>query len=147
MPNAEITSPPHQHNAETTPAFRGPECSSQPPQMAAEQPRKMKNRVKIQLSIEIGQSQSDANTWARKLMFGAQATGAVIPMALDSGNQNTEKPYAMPMHRWMANAAGGTSQRLKPGLAMMRSLDKNAGCATMPLSLTCVFIIISPSWM
>src|ERR1043165_1369271 len=28
----------------------------------------------------------------------------------------------MPMHRWMASAAGGTSQRLKPGPAMVRSL-------------------------
>ena len=25
------------------------------------------------------------------------------------------------MHRWMASAAGGTSQRLKPGGAMMRA--------------------------
>ena len=25
------------------------------------------------------------------------------------------------MHRWMQSAAGGTSQRLKPGFAMMRS--------------------------
>src|ERR1700751_1805236 len=28
----------------------------------------------------------------------------------------------MPMHKWMANAAGGTSQRLKRGPAMVRSL-------------------------
>ena len=42
----------------------------------------------------------------------------------NSGNQNTEKPYAMPMHRWMASAAGGTSQRLNPGPAMMRSLSR-----------------------
>ena len=27
-----------------------------------------------------------------KLMSGAQATGAVIPSALDNGSQNTEKP-------------------------------------------------------
>src|SRR5687767_12592311 len=27
----------------------------------------------------------------------------------------------MPMHRWMASAAGGISQRLNPGPAMMRS--------------------------
>ena len=29
------------------------------------------------------------------------------------------------MHRWMASAAGGTSQRLKPGLATVRSLDSS----------------------
>src|SRR5262245_28903570 len=31
----------------------------------------------------------------------------------------------MPMHRWMQSAAGGTIQRLKPGLAMMRSRSSN----------------------
>ncbi|HUB88678.1 MAG TPA: hypothetical protein VMA74_03020 [Dyella sp.] len=40
------------------------------------------------------------------------------------GSQNTEKPYAMPMHKWMAKAAGGTNQRLKRGPAMVRSLAK-----------------------
>ena len=30
----------------------------------------------------------------------------------------------MPMHRWIARAAGGTSQRLKPGWAMILSLSK-----------------------
>lgn len=42
--------------------------------------------------MEIGQSQSLENTWAMKLISGEQATGAVMPMALDSGSQNTEKP-------------------------------------------------------
>jgi hypothetical protein len=31
------------------------------------------------------------------------------------------------MQRWMAIEAGGTSQRLKPGLAMMDSLRRNLG--------------------
>src|SRR4051812_16381890 len=31
------------------------------------------------------------------------------------------------MHRWIASAAGGTSQRLKPGPAMMRSLSSRPG--------------------
>jgi hypothetical protein len=48
-----------------------------------------------------------------------------MPNALDKGSQNTENPYAMPIHRCIANAAGGTNQRLKPGPAMMRSLSKN----------------------
>src|SRR6187551_887513 len=33
----------------------------------------------------------------------------------------------MPMHRWMHRAAGGTSQRLKPAVAMMRSRSKMPG--------------------
>src|ERR1700712_2944545 len=33
----------------------------------------------------------------------------------------------MPMHRWIASAAGGTSQRLKPGPAIVRSFDRNPG--------------------
>src|SRR5947209_20233508 len=31
----------------------------------------------------------------------------------------------MPMQRWMQSAAGGTSQRLKPALAMMRSRSRS----------------------
>src|SRR5277367_5719285 len=30
----------------------------------------------------------------------------------------------MPMHRWMQSAAGGTSQRLKPAAAIVRSLSR-----------------------
>ena len=33
----------------------------------------------------------------------------------------------MPMQRWMQSAAGGTSQRLNPGLAMIRCRDRSAG--------------------
>ncbi len=42
--------------------------------------------------MEICQSQVDANICAKKPMSGVQATGAVTPIAFDSGNQNTEKP-------------------------------------------------------
>jgi hypothetical protein len=35
------------------------------------------------------------------------------------------------MHKWMAKAAGGTNQRLKPGEAMVRSFDKKPG-ASLP---------------
>ena len=55
-PMAEITSPPDQQSADTKPALRGPSFSSQPPQMAADDPRKTKKSVYIQPSIEIGQS-------------------------------------------------------------------------------------------
>jgi hypothetical protein len=45
----------------------------------------------------------------------------VTPKARASGSQNTLKPYAMPMQRWIASAAGGMSHRLNPGAATMRS--------------------------
>ena len=45
----------------------------------------------------------------------------------------------------MAKAAGGTSQRLKPGLAMMRSLDRNAGwSACRPPAVMLVLIVYPP---
>src|SRR5471030_239554 len=50
----------------------------------------------------------------------------------------------MPMQRWMAKAAGGTSQRLKPGLAMMRSLDRNAGWPTLRPSAVMLVLILYP---
>src|SRR6516165_1323929 len=56
-PMAEITSPPHQHNAATMPALRGPARSSQPPQIAADDPSTTKNSVYIQPRLEIRQSQ------------------------------------------------------------------------------------------
>src|ERR1700753_2805345 len=36
----------------------------------------------------------------------------------------------MPIHRWMASAAGGTSQRLNAGPATVRSLVKKPGAVT-----------------
>src|SRR5262245_16701798 len=125
MPNAEITRPPHQHSAATKPALRGPTLSSQPPQTAAAAPRKTKHSVDIQRSSLIFQSHVVANVRARNDMSAGHATDCVMPIARESGSQNTLKPYAMPMHKWMASAAGGTSQRLNPGPAMIRSLDKS----------------------
>ena len=49
-----------------------------------------------------------------------------MPIARLSGSQNTLNPYAIPMDRWMASAAGGTSQRLNSGRAMMRSLERRS---------------------
>ena len=40
----------------------------------------------------------------------------------------------MPMHRWMASAASGTSQRLKPGPAMVRSFSSQPA---MPFDAPC----------
>ena len=91
MPIAEITKPPHQHNAATTPALRGPTRSSHPPQMAADEPKNTKNKVYIQPKVEMRQSQVVVNNSAKKLKF-LHSTGFSIPMALDRGNQKTEKP-------------------------------------------------------
>ncbi len=93
---AESPRPPHQQIAETTPALRGPARSSQPPQTAALEPRKTKNRVYIQPRIGLSQSQVVVNNFH---VPGAHSIDFEMPSALVSGNQNTEKPYAIPMHR------------------------------------------------
>src|SRR5450432_1011576 len=98
MPNAPISSPPPQHSAATTPALRGPTRSSQPPQIAAETPSSTKNSVNIQPMLATRQSHVVVTSSSSSDM-SAQALGAVSPTARDSGNQNTLKPYAMPMHR------------------------------------------------
>ena len=91
-PMAEMTRPPHQHRADTTPALRGPARSSQPPHSAAEQPSSTKNRVYIHPMVEIFQSQLVANSSATRLMSAGQASGLAPPTTLDSGSQNTENP-------------------------------------------------------
>src|SRR5690349_4776740 len=108
-----MTRPPHQHTAATTPVLRGPERSAQPPNSAEADPRNTKNRMNIHCNSGIFQSQVVLTLRDRKssiqytasrsqagLVAGAgHCTDLVIPIACDSGNQNTEKPYAMPMHR------------------------------------------------
>src|SRR3989344_2876105 len=91
-PIADKTRPPHQHSADTTPALRGPTCSSHPPQSAALEPRKTKNSVYIKPSIGLSQSHVVVNSMATQLMSAGHATELPMPMALVSGNQNTEKP-------------------------------------------------------
>src|SRR5690606_14760735 len=91
MPMAASTMPPHQHMAETKPALRGPTFSSQPPQIAAEQPRSTKNSVYIQPRSDTRQSQLVVKRAEIRLM-SAQTTGWLTPMARDSGSQNTLKP-------------------------------------------------------
>src|ERR1700749_5272081 len=99
MPSAPTNKPPDQHSAATKPALRGPPRSSQPPQIAAETPSSTKNSVNIQPMLATFQSQVVVNNSWNNEMSG-QAFAAVSPSARDSGNQNTEKPEAMPMHRW-----------------------------------------------
>src|SRR3990167_7888326 len=91
-PSAEISSPPPQHAAATAPALRGPACSSQCPNTAAEDPRNTKNSVNIQPRSLIFQSQSVVTARAQMLISSPQAMGAVMPSACDNGSQNTLKP-------------------------------------------------------
>src|SRR4051812_31432240 len=91
-PRAEIRNPPPQQKAATTPALRGPSRSSQPPKMAADEPRKTKNMVYIQPSVLIFQSQAVVVSCWKKLMLLGQGTGWVMPMALLSGSQKTLNP-------------------------------------------------------
>src|SRR5215468_1916648 len=145
MPKAEMSRPPHQQIAATTPALRGPACSSQPPHSAAAEPRNTKNIVYIQPSMLIFQSHVVEKTVAMNDMSAGHATDLLIPIARDSGSQNTLKPYAMPMQRWMQSAAGGTSQRLKPAVAMMRSRSRNPGADPTPVRSACSSVVISHS--
>ena len=80
----------------------------------------------------IFQSQFVATTLWKKLMLSGQGTDRVMPTALLSGSQKTLKPYAIPIERWMASAAGGTSHRLKPGPATIRSLESSPAIANLP---------------
>ncbi len=105
------------------PALRGPERSNQPPQTAAATPRKKMNRVNTQLRSATLQSQVVVTSASMIPALGAQATGLPPVSARLNGSQKTLNPYAMPMHRWIANAAGGTNHRLKPGGAMVRARD------------------------
>ena len=91
-PAAEISMPPHQHRAETTPALRGPARSSQPPQVAALEPSNTKNRVYIQPRVEICQSHVVVKSWPTKPTSGPHLMASLMPSALLKGSQNTEKP-------------------------------------------------------
>src|SRR5260370_32486984 len=106
MPTAEIMNPPPQQQAATTAALRGPSRSTQAPNSAADEPRNTKNSVYIHPSV---------------LTFQSSGAGLAIPIARPSGSQKTLKPYAIPIDKWIASAAGGTSHRLNPGGAMMQS--------------------------
>ena len=51
----------------------------------------------------------------------------------------------MPMQRWIASAAGGTSQRLNPGLAMMRSRERSPGARCPTPTVAAAIARFSPS--
>ena len=58
-----------------------------------------KNTVYIHTSVVTCQSQLVVNSWVKKLLSGPHFTDSLMPSAFDSGNQNTENPYAMPIHK------------------------------------------------
>ena len=91
-----MKNPPPQQHAAITPDLRGPWRSAHAPKTAAEDPSVTKNSVNIH---------------PRVLIFQSSGAERVMPIAWLSGSQNTLNPYAIPMHRWMASAAGGTRQR------------------------------------
>src|SRR4029078_9644470 len=105
-------------SAETNAALRGHTRSSQPPQVAAETPSSTKKNVYIQPRSNWLQLQSVAvracsvpSDFSAKVTPPCEHSGSALPSAPRrapcSGFQNTEKPQAMPMHRWMQRAAGG----------------------------------------
>src|ERR1700674_623911 len=109
-PRAAIRKPLPQQQAATTPPLRGPARSSHRPAIAADSPSQTIASVKIHWSSVNVQS---------------PGPDCVMPTARLSGILNTLNAYAWPMQRWIASAAGGTSQRLNPGGAMIRSRDRS----------------------
>ena len=75
--------------------------------------------------------------------FQSSGADSVMPMTRVSGMLKTLKAYAWPMHRWIASAAGGTSQREYPRrrrCARGREMRRDSyGCPTSesPGSVTC----------
>ena len=58
-------------------------------------------------------------------LLQSPAAGSWTPISFASGLLNTLNAYTCPTDRWIASAAGGTSQRLNPGPATVRSRSKN----------------------
>ena len=73
-----------------------------------------------------------------ELIFQSPGADAVMPIARLRGSQKTLNPYAIPMERWMASAAGGTSHRLNPGCATIRSFESRSLMAPLVVKRTSV---------
>src|SRR4249919_4369719 len=102
-PTDEISRPPHQQSAETTPALRGPARSSHPPQAAAERPSTTKKNVYIQPRSNWLQLQSVATSaravpasFSENVVAPAEQAAMLAPSAPINapcnGFQNTENP-------------------------------------------------------
>ncbi len=83
--------PPAQHNAATKPALRGPARSSQPPNTAADRPSITMPMVKMINRLVTCQSQLVVKRSPITDGLG-QATDLSMPIARDSGSQNTLSP-------------------------------------------------------
>src|ERR1700692_1294359 len=101
--------------------------------MKAADPRNTKKRMKVHCNSEIRQSQVLLTARASRPISSGHLIEVVMPIAFESGSQKTEKPYAIPMQRWIARADGGISQRLKPGPAIVRSRAKKPGVLSTPV--------------
>jgi hypothetical protein len=88
---------------------RGPTLSNHLPAKAADKPKNTIAKLKIQ---------------PRLVNFQSLAVDALTPKTRVNGSLKTLKLYTSPIDKWTAKAAGGINQRLKLGLAMMRSLLK-----------------------
>ena len=93
-----MAKPPPKQSPDAIIVLRGPERSTHLPNTAADTPRNAMAMLKIHASCVWFQSCPDSDL--------------VTPMILVSGSLNTLNAYTCPMARWMASAAGGTSQRL-----------------------------------
>src|SRR5215831_8409406 len=95
-PSAATSNPPPKQSADANIARRGPTRSSHAPKTAAETPRKTIARL---------------NTQPIVLSLQSSGADAFPPINCDSGKLKTLNAYAWPIERWIARAAGGTSQR------------------------------------
>src|SRR5258706_9860366 len=97
MPTAPSKNPRLQHSAATKPLFLGPAAWTHLPNSAAEAPSTKIAIVKIQPS---------------EVSFQSLGRECEMPSCRVSGRLNTLSAYTWPMHKCVASAQGGTSQRL-----------------------------------
>src|SRR4051812_12879055 len=109
-PAAATTNPPPKHTADANIAARGPTRSSQAPNVAAESPRK---------------TIATLNTQPIVLSFQFPDAVSLPPTRRANGRLNTLNAYACPIDKWMASAAGGTSQREYSGPATECARSRN----------------------
>ena len=105
-----ISNPPAKQRADVNIARRGPTLSSQRPNAAADKPRNTIAVLKTQPIV---------------LSFQSPGAESLPPRSRESGRLNTLNAYACPMDRWIASAAGGTSQREKCASAIECSRSRN----------------------
>src|SRR5258708_10759806 len=118
-PSAAMRNPALKQQAEVNSAWRGQTRSSHLPSTAAVSPRQTMATLKMAAS---------------EVSFQSPGADLVIPRSRVIGRLNTLIEYTWPMQRWMARAAGGASQRLRPGSAIILSLSRIPGMSDCSLS-------------